>query len=169
MPVRAPALDATVTRSATVADAGSGDPALRRVLLWIVGLGSIGLIIELLLLGHFEEWRQWLPLVVLGLGLGGCALLALRPRIALVQAFRWLMVATVVTGVVGIWLHFAGNRAFEIEMDAAQGGWLLAWHSLRGATPALAPGAMVQLGLTGLLYTWRHPALAQTAGTKREA
>ena len=28
-----------------------------------------------------------------------------------------------------------------------------------GATPTLAPGAMVELGLLGLAYTYRHPAL----------
>ena len=79
------------------------------------------------------------------------------------------LVLAIATGVVGIWLHFAGNRAFEVEMDASQSGWLLAWHSLRGATPALAPGAMVQLGLIGLLYTWRHPALTTrtTSGEMR--
>ena len=147
----------------TATDGAAADTALRRVLLLIVALGTLGLATELFLLEHFEEWTQWLPFVVLGSGFAGCVLLGLRPRAALVRSFRWIMIATIVTGVSGIWLHFAGNRAFEIEMDAAQRGWLLVWHSLRGATPALAPGAMVQLGLTGLLYTWRHPAL--THGT----
>jgi hypothetical protein len=32
---------------------------------------------------------------------------------------------------------------------------------MTGAAPALAPGAMVQLGLLGLIYTFRHPALEQ--------
>ena len=32
-------------------------------------------------------------------------------------------------------------------------------RELRGATPALAPGAMVQLGLLGLAFTFRHPVL----------
>jgi hypothetical protein len=30
-----------------------------------------------------------------------------------------------------------------------------------GATPLLAPGIMLQLGLVGLLFTFRHPALAR--------
>jgi hypothetical protein len=38
-------------------------------------------------------------------------------------------------------------------------GWPLFWEAIRGATPALAPGAMVQLGLIGLAFTIRHPAL----------
>jgi hypothetical protein len=31
--------------------------------------------------------------------------------------------------------------------------------AMTGAAPALAPGAMIQLGLLGLVYTFRHPAL----------
>ncbi len=134
---------------------------LRRILLLIVALGALGLIGELFLLEHFEEWTQWVPFVALALGLAGCGALVSRPGPGLVRAFRWIMAATIATGGVGIWLHFAGNRAFEVEMDASQSGWLLVWQSLRGATPALAPGAMVQLGLIGLLYTWRHPALTR--------
>ena len=42
----------------------------------------------------------------------------------------------------------------------------LVWKALRGATPALAPGALAQLGLLGLLYTYRHPALTHTRETE---
>ena len=146
----------------------SAEDGLRRILLLIVALGTLGLAVELFLLEHFEEWTQWLPFVVLALCLAGCVLLLLAPRAALVRLFRWTMAATIVTGVVGIWLHYTGNRGFELEMDATQRGWLLVWQSLRGATPALAPGAMVQLGLIGLLYTWRHPALTDSKVIGRE-
>ncbi len=36
-------------------------------------------------------------------------------------------------------------------MDDAADGLVLLWRSLRGATPALAPGALAQLGLLGLI------------------
>jgi hypothetical protein len=111
----------------------------------------------LLLLEHFDEWTQWLPLAVLAATLPCAALLWLRPALSTVRAFRWMMIALCATGVAGLWLHFAGNRAFELEIDADQSGWLLLWRSLRGGTPALAPGAMIQLGLLGLVLTWRHP------------
>ena len=135
-----------------------GDWALRRVLLVLVGLGAAGLVLELLLLEHFDEWTQWLPLLVLGVVIATATALWLRPRRAILRAFAVTMALTMLTGVAGLWLHFAGNRAFELELDGTQTGWLLLWHSLRGATPALAPGAMIQLGLLGLLVTWRHPA-----------
>jgi hypothetical protein len=144
------------------------EPALRRILLLVVAIGTVGLLAELFLLDHFEEWTQWLPSVVLVLCLGSCALVALRPQSVTVRVFRWIMVATIATGVVGVWLHYDGNRAFELEMDGAMNGWLLIWHSLRGATPALAPGAMVQLGLIGLLFAWRHPALIDDNHNREE-
>jgi hypothetical protein len=37
-------------------------------------------------------------------------------------------------------------------------GWKLFKDSMMGATPALAPGAMLQIGLVGLAWTFRHPA-----------
>jgi hypothetical protein len=69
------------------------------------------------------------------------------------------MVLFVVSGALGLLLHFKGNVTFELEMEPSVSGWPLIWAALRGATPALAPGTMVQLGLIGLAYTYHHPAL----------
>ena len=134
---------------------------LREILLALIVLGCVGLIVELILLEHVDSWTQWIPLVVLGAGVAGAKLLWFRPARWSAVLFGWIMAAFLLTGLAGIWLHYAGNRAFELEMEQSLSGWLLAWHSLRGATPALAPGAMIQLGLLGLAVVWRHPALAQ--------
>ncbi len=69
------------------------------------------------------------------------------------------MVLCVVAAALGTYLHYRGNAEFEREMDDAADGLVLLWRSLRGATPALAPGALAQLGLLGLIGTYRHPAL----------
>ena len=58
-------------------------------------------------------------------------------------------------------LHFQVNIEFQLEMDPALSRH---WRSFQKAIlaktpPALAPGAMIQLGLIGLAYTFRHPAL----------
>lgn len=132
---------------------------VRSLLLLLVVLGCVGLVVELLLLDHFESWTQWVPLVVLAAGVGAAGIVWFRPARQALRFFRAMMLACIATGAAGLWLHFAGNRAFEVEMEPGQAGWLLAWHSLRGATPALAPGAMIQLGLLGLIVVWRHPAL----------
>jgi hypothetical protein len=78
------------------------------------------------------------------------------------------MVLSLVSGVLGAWLHYRGNVEFELEMEPALRGLTLFWRAMRGATPALAPGTMIQLGLVGLAYTFRHPALAPR-GVPREA
>jgi hypothetical protein len=138
--------------------AGSEPDALRRLLLLIVLLGAVGLAAELVLLEHYDEWTQWLPLAVLALVIAAASALWLRPRRATIQAFRAVMAIALATGILGLVLHFDGNRAFELEMDGALRGWPLTWLALRGATPTLAPGALVQLALIGLALTWRHPA-----------
>lgn len=132
---------------------------LRRALLALVLLGTCGLGAELFFLEHTESLWQWLPLGVLGVGLAAGLAVALRPGRATIRVFRGAMGLCVAVGVLGLYLHFDGNVAFERETDPTAGGWDLFWRSLHGATPALAPGALVQLGLLGLVWAFRHPAL----------
>ena len=62
--------------------------------------------------------------------------------------------------VAGVVLHFRGNMSFQLDMDPAIAGWDLFTKVMHAkAPPALAPGAMVQLGLIGLIYTLGHPAI----------
>jgi hypothetical protein len=69
------------------------------------------------------------------------------------------MVLYLLIGLLGVYLHYRGNVEFALERYPTLGGFKLMWKALRGATPALAPGALAQLGLLGLLYTYRHPAV----------
>ena len=132
---------------------------LRQLILWIVFLGIIGLLLELLLLEHFDSWTQWIPLVSLGLGLAASAAVARRPTKSAMRAFQLMMAVFVITGLVGLVLHLKGNVEWALERDPDLGGWQLIWKALRGATPALAPGALAQLGLLGLAWSYRHPAM----------
>ena len=133
--------------------------SLRRGALLIFVLGTLGLGAELLLLGHFEEWRQQVPLVLLGLGLVLLAARLLYRGALILRLFRWTMLAFVLGGLAGLWLHLSANMEFELEMYPTLSGLELLAKALGGALPALAPGALVQLGLIGFLYTYQHPAL----------
>ena len=82
-----------------------------------------------------------------------------RPRRGVLKTFQMLMVLYLLIGLLGVYLHYRGNVEFALERYPTLGGLQLIWKALRGATPALAPGALAQLGLLGLLYTYRHPAL----------
>ena len=58
-------------------------------------------------------------------------------------------------------LHFQVNMEFQLEMDPSLKGLDLYRKAiLAKAPPALAPGAMIQLGLVGLAYTFRGPTPA---------
>ncbi len=138
------------------------DPVSRPVrlaLLAILAIGIIGTGVELLLLKHTEDWWQWAPIVMLGVAVIVTAAVALAPATGTVRALQALMLLFVITGVVGTWLHYAGNVEWELERMPSLSGLELFRAAMMGATPALAPGTMVQLGLIGLLYTYRHPAL----------
>jgi hypothetical protein len=70
------------------------------------------------------------------------------------------MLLFLISGVVGMYLHFEVNMEFQLEMDPALSGTALFRKAILAKTPpALAPGAMIQLGLIGLAYTFRHPAM----------
>lgn len=132
---------------------------LRRFVLASLLFGMCGVIAELLLLSHFEDWRQWFPLVLLGAGLPVATRVLLRPGAVSVRILRGLSAAWVPTGMLGVYFHFTGNLEFERELDASVAGIRLMAESLAGAFPALAPGTMILLGLLGLATTKGHPAL----------
>jgi hypothetical protein len=121
--------------------------------------GALAAGTELLLLGHFEDRPQWIPLVLLALGLVWGGVTVATPRHWSVRTFQVLMAAFAASGFIGQYLHYRGNVAFELEMYPALKGLDLFWEAIRGATPSLAPGTMTVLGAIGLLYAYRHPAL----------
>ena len=134
---------------------------LRRILLAITFLTILGLLGELSLLDHRDSAVQWTPYVVLGIALASTIHVALRPSRASLRGFQGVMLLQIGTALAGLIFHYRGNVEFEIERDESLRGLALFWESIRGATPLLAPGALAQLGLVGLAFTHRHPALKQ--------
>jgi hypothetical protein len=135
--------------------------SIRQLVLALVFIGIVGLEAELALLKHAESASQWIPHVVLMIGLVSTVLVFLRPDRPVLRAFQTVMLIFVIVGVVGLYLHYRGNVEFAIERDPSLSGLRLVWKALRGATPALAPGALSQVGLLGLIYSYRHPALTE--------
>ena len=144
-------------------DAESGTArALRGVLLALFVVGSAGTGVELLLLGHTEDTWQWTPLVLMGLSVPALAWLLVVPGRASGRTFQTTMGFFLLAGIIGLTLHYRGNWEFELEMYPSLEGFALFWEVVRGATPVLAPGMMIELGLLGLAYTYRHPALTRS-------
>lgn len=122
----------------------------------ILVLGLTGTGVELLLLEHYEDSWQLVPLVLISLALAALAWHGRRGRAASARAIRVTMVSFLIVGAVGVGLHFRGAAAFQLEIDATQNWWELSKKVMRAkAPPVLAPGIMVQLGLLGLAYGWR--------------
>ena len=135
---------------------------VRALLLGVLLFGSLGLLAELVLLEHWEEQVQQAPLVLLGAIVVATVVIWIRPADLLVRLFRVLMVASVMAGAAGTVLHFRSNAIFEREIDPTLSGPALVESALFGATPSLAPGALIQLGLLGLVAVYRHPGLKKT-------
>lgn len=144
---------------------------LRGFLLFVFLLGVVGLAAELAFLEHYDDAWQWTPFALYVLSLAVLLWYGIAKSRTALRAFRGVMVLFLIAGPLGIYLHLTGNVEFEKEMDPDIGGWALLWEAIRGATPALAPGAMVQLGLVGLAYTIGHSALRRTGqvGTSVES
>jgi hypothetical protein len=86
---------------------------------------------------------------------------ALERKSASLRAFQITMLLLVTVGITGTVLHYRANEEFELEGNPDAKGVELLSKVLTGAAPALAPATMIQLGLLGLVYTFRHPALQQ--------
>ena len=132
---------------------------IRRVLLWTLLAGSIGTLLELLLIGHDEMAAQFAPLVLLAAGIIVTTWTLIAPRPPALRTLQVLMAMFVVSGIIGVVLHYQGNEEFELERSPTRSGLSLISKALTGATPVLAPGSMSLLGIVGLAFAHRHPAL----------
>ena len=134
--------------------------AARRILLTILFLGIAGISLELWLMAHTEDVYQLIPLFLAIAGVIVMTVVVSKPTAGSVRLFQAVMALFLLSGIVGMWLHFQVNIEFQVEMDPALSGMALYQKAiLAKSPPALAPGAMIQLGLIGLAYTFRHPAL----------
>src|SRR5438132_279243 len=133
---------------------------IRRWLLAVLALGLVGTAVELVLLEHYETAAQWVPLISIALALAVLVWHRLKGDALSIRALQATMLLFLVAGLVGTGLHLRGAAEFQTEIDPSQSRWEIFKKAMRSkAPPVLAPGLMVQLGLVGLAYAYRHPAL----------
>jgi len=136
---------------------------IRRILLAILALGMAGTLTELILLKHTEDLIQWVPLALLGTGAAVLVWHSVSKGGASLRLMRWVMCGFIAAGMAGVYFHFQGSAEFKLESKPALTGMALFWEAIRAkAPPLLAPGSMVQLGLLGLAYTYKHPMLIES-------
>ena len=140
---------------------------MRLLVLAVFVLGLLGTGVELFFLGHTLGLSQLTPIVLMVMSLLVLGWYGLERKSASLRAFRITMVLVVAAGFLGTVLHYQANEEFELEADPKIQGMALLSKVMTGAAPALAPGAMIQLGLLGLVYTFRHPVLKQESKEER--
>jgi hypothetical protein len=123
---------------------------VERFLLLILVTGLVGIAVELLVSGHTESAWQWVPLILIGIAFPALGIQTVSGAGRPLRVLMWLFLAS---GVIGITLHNKAKMEFQLESDRSLSGWALFLKSFDSKNPpALAPGAMVQLGLIGLAY-----------------
>lgn len=134
---------------------------MRKLVLVIFLFGTLSVSGELLLLGHVESFWQLVPLILIAASPVALVTHAVVRNAASIKIFQVLMVLFILSGFVGIGQHYKAKIEFKLETNPSLSGLELFREALTGATvpPVLAPGMMLQLGLLGWAYTFRHPAL----------
>jgi hypothetical protein len=130
--------------------------------------GVLGILLELLLMEHFENGWQLIPVVLLAGSVVALPILVKTRARSLLLLFRFIMLLFVASGILGVWLHYDGQAEFKQELKPDLTPGQLAWEVIfhGGLTPPLlAPGAMAYLGLHGLICTHRFPSRGSPSST----
>jgi hypothetical protein len=136
---------------------------LRRWIAVILVLGLLGTVTELVLLEHYEQPLQFVPLLLIVAALGVLWREARRHNLASRRAMQIVMALFVLAGFGGFAAHFYGSAEYQLELNPDMSNWELLEKILRAkAPPLLAPGMMLQLGLLGLAYVFSDPKLRRS-------
>ena len=118
-------------------------------------LGLLGTVTELVLLEHYEQPLQLVPVVLIAIALAVLVWHVMRGDTASLRALVIVMAFFVLAGFAGFVAHFHGSAEFQLELNPSMSTWELVEKVLRAkAPPLLAPGMMLQLGLLGLAYVY---------------
>lgn len=132
---------------------------LRHAALALAALAALMTPLELVLTKHYTQTAMLVPFALVGLVLLAIAAVLLRPSPPTLRLFQAVMGLLFIGSALGVFFHLRGNLEVALDIDPTLSGLGLFWRVLGGAAPALAPGLLAQVGLLGLLFTFRHPAL----------
>jgi hypothetical protein len=128
---------------------------LRVVILSVLVLGLLGTVTELVLLEHYEEPLQFVPLILIVAAMAGLVWHMRAPTTASLMILQIVMALSVLAGFFGMLAHFHGSAEYQLELNPEMPTAELLEKIMRAkAPPLLAPGMMVQLGLLGLAYVY---------------
>ena len=102
---------------------------LRRLLLALIALGLVSIATELVFLEHYEDGLMLIPLGALAVGLTSLVANVVSVTPSTVRLFQIAMGLLVVTGLVGVVLHFRAGLEFQVDMDPTLSAGALFWKS----------------------------------------
>jgi hypothetical protein len=146
---------------------------LRLCVLGVLVLGLAGTVTELVLLEHYEQPLQLVPVVLIVAAVAAIIWQVMRDTAASLRTLEIIMALFALAGFAGVAAHFHGSAEFQLELNPSMSNWELVEKILRAkAPPLLAPGMMLQMGLLGLAYVYsdvRYRArIARLFGSKPE-
>ena len=145
---------------------------LRRSLLWLAALGTLGTALELVLLRHWDNPLELIPFAALGALIVAIVVMARRPAARSIAIARALALTVLIVSAVGVFIHIRSNyEAAPLDFRYTASWpttpepirWLLAATDTVGPSPTLAPAAIAFLALALLIVTLRHPASTGSA------
>jgi hypothetical protein len=130
---------------------------LRGLVLAVLVIGLLGTVTELVLLEHYEQVLQLIPVVLIAAALGAIIWQLISKSAASLRALEIIMILFVLAGFAGVVAHFHGSAEFQLDLNPAMSTWELLEKVMRAkAPPLLAPGMMLQMGLLGLIYVYSN-------------
>lgn len=128
---------------------------LRTWILVVLVLGLLGTVTELVLLSHYEQPVQLIPVALIVMAIAVLGWHVLGRDTASLRALQIVMALFVLASFAGVVAHFIGSAEFQLDLEPDMGTWELVQKVLQAkAPPLLAPGMMMQLGLLGLAYAY---------------
>jgi hypothetical protein len=125
-----------------------------KALLLILVLGLLGTLGELVLLRHWGGVREIIPFVLVVVAVPVLIWNLATESPSSRTIFQVTMVAFLMAGVAGSWFHFTANIGHEQESNPGLALGAAVRLAIGGSTPTLAPGALIELGLVGLLLAF---------------
>src|SRR5262245_32341948 len=135
--------------------------AIRSIILAVIVIGLMGTGLELVFVDHFEGTAQWVPIVLICLAFLVLGAYGLVRVAALLRVFQAVMIMFIVSGFAGIAFHFQHDVQHAEKDHPGIQGTELFQSAVAQEAPLLAPGTMIELGILGLAYVFRHPALKE--------
>jgi ATP-dependent protease HslVU (ClpYQ) peptidase subunit len=128
---------------------------LRLAVLGVLVIGLAGTVTELVLLEHYEQPLQLVPVVLIVAAIATIVWQVMRHTPTSLRVLEIIMALFVLAGFAGVAAHFFGSAEFQLELNPSMSNWELLEKILRAkAPPLLAPGMMLQMGLLGLVYVY---------------